>query len=181
MSTPDKNLYSLCNCHPLGTIVLPDQIATPGIADTVKITNCTEGSIIAAWIKGGEEDCIDINNHCQNIRIEAELLEPTGSYILTIKGGSRWIHVSGMVRGHGKVVDVDLGNVSDQSDDLTEYVTLNLTHEKGEPITVRVLGATNPIFLNKDRQEYKVVFAIWKPFRAPFLKVYKQLKKVLPI
>ena len=181
MSTPDKNLYSLCNCHPLGTAFVPDLVATPDIADSLKITNCTDGILYAGWIKGGYEDCVDINNHCEHIEVNAELFEPTGSYVATIKGGSRWIYLKGMVRGHGKIVDIDLGNISDQSDNMTEYVTLNLTHEKGEPITIRILGCTDPIIINKDRQEYKVTFAIWKPLRPYFLKIYKQLKKVLPI
>lgn len=181
MSTPDKNLLSLCNCHPLGHRTVPDLFPTPGIADTLKITDCTDGTIDAGYIKGGYEDCIDINNHCEYLHIEAEILEPTGNYVCTIKGGSKWVYIKGVVRGHGKVVDVDLGNISDQSDNLTEYVSLCLTHENKEPITVRVLGATDPIFLNSDSQEYVVVFAIWKPFRKLFLKTYKQLKKVFPI
>jgi hypothetical protein len=181
MSKPDKNLYSLANYHPLNTVDVPDLVATPEFADALKITNSTDGTVIAGYIRGGYEDCVDINNHCEHINVTAELFEAQGSYIFTVKGGSRWITLTGRVRGHGKVVDVDLGNIADQSDDLTEYVVLNLVHEKGDPISVRILGAADPIYFNRERQEYVVKFAIWKPFRRPFLKVYKQLKKILPI
>ena len=181
MSAPDKNLFSIWNKNPVGECYVGDLVATLENSDALKISLSSKGFVSAGTIVGGKEDCVDINNHCRDIQVQATLFVPQGDYAFTIKGGSEDITVTGVVRGHGKVVDVDLGNVSDQSDDLTRRVSICLTHENGEPITIRVLGCENPKLLNAGAQKYVYTFRLWKPFRGLFLKTYKQLKKILPI
>lgn len=182
MSTPDLNLYSLAGARPLGSVVLGDLWADPRQhSDALKVTDCTDGVVEVHHVKGGREDCCDINNHCREILVMADLWEPQGDYVFTVKGGSARVTLVGRIRGHGRVVDVDLGNISDQSDDITGPVLLNLTHESGDPITVRVLGATRPIILNP-AQRYQVNVVIPGVFRSLFLKAYKLLKRFgLPI
>jgi hypothetical protein len=182
MKRPDVNLYSIANNPSVGAVVLGNLWADPTVhADAFKLTNSAHAIIQLGHVKGGYEDCADINNHCQNCTIQADLWEPHGNFLATIKGGSRDITLRGNVRGHGRIVDIDLGNISDQSDDLTGPITLALKHELGEPITVRVLGARAPRMLNSYEQRYEVIFEIPNPFKSFFLKLYKQLKKVLPI
>lgn len=184
MSKPDNNLLSFAGRRPLGTHFLGDLVANPEVyADALKVTDCDTGTIYAGRVVGGAEDCIDINNHTSDVEIIAGTLEPQGKFIATIKGGSRNITLRSIcVIGHGSEVDIDLGNISDQSDDVTGPVKLALKHRDGDVITVRVLGASRPIFLNEHEQKYEVVFALPKPTRSIFLKIYKFLKKLgLPI
>jgi len=182
MKRPDVNLYSIANNPSVGAVVLGNLWADPTVhADAFKLTNSRHGLIHLGHVKGGYEDCLDVNNHAENITIEADLWQPQGNYLATIKGGSRDVTLRGKVRGHGRIVDIDLGNVSDQSDDVTGPIALHLKHELGEPITVRVLGSQAPRQLNSYEQRYQVVFQIPNPFKSFFLKTYKLLKKFLPI
>lgn len=178
--TTDRNAVSICGERPIGTRQY-ETIDGSGGSDALKVTDSADGHIRVEHIIGGREDCVDINNHAAHVLVECPLLEPRGDYVATIKGGSDDIVLRGTVRGHGKIVDVDIGNISDQSDDITRCVALHLIHEAGDPITIRILGAENPILLNSSTQKYVITFAIPKPFRGLFLKFYKQLKKVLPI
>lgn len=176
----DRNAVSICGERPIGDRHYELIDGSAG-SDALKVTDSDHGLIRVDHIIGGREDCVDVNNHAANVVVECMLFEPRGDYVGTIKGGSENVVIRGTVRGHGKVVDFDLGNVSDQSDDLTRNVRFDLIHEAGEPITLRILGCENPTFLNAEVQKYVVIFAIPRPFRALFLKVYKQLKKILPI
>lgn len=183
MSKPDHNLFSIANRRPLGDVYLSDLIADSAVhADALKITNCADGRIFVGRIVGGVEDCIDLNNHCENLEIFADSIEPRGKYGITNKGGNRNITIHTKLRGHGSEVDVDLGNVSDQSDDVTGPTRLNIEHELGlqEPVRIRNLNAMRPIILNP-LQRYETVFAVPGVFRSLFSKIYKQLKKLFPI
>lgn len=183
MSKPDNNLHSIANRRPLGDVYLGDLIADPAVhADALKITNCADGRVFVGRIVGGAEDCIDLNNHCENLEIVAESIEPRGKYGVTNKGGNRNITICTKLRGHGSEVDVDLGNVSDQSDDVTGPTKLYIEHELGpqEPVRTRNLNATRPIILNP-AQRYETIFAVPGFFRSLFSKIYKQLKKLFPI
>jgi hypothetical protein len=182
MSAPDLNLISFAGRRPLGEHVVGDVLAGPERSDALKVTDCANGRIAAGHIRGGKEDCVDVNNHTTNVVIEAALFEPRGKHLATIKGGSGDITLRGKVRGHGSVVDIDLGNIADQSDNVTGRVRLDLVHEAGEPITVRILGAIRPTLLNSHEQRYEVVFALPGFWRSLFLKACKFLKKIgLPI
>ncbi|MBL9187932.1 MAG: hypothetical protein JNK23_10665 [Opitutaceae bacterium] len=176
----DLNLLSFAHHRPLGYHAVGDLTPSAEIADTLKVTDCAGGRIVAGHIIGGREDCIDVNNHCEGIVIEAAVLEPRGKYIATIKGGSRHITLRcPCVIGHGTETDIDLGNISDQSDEVTGPTLLDCQHQLGplEPIRVRVLGATRPILLNPI-QRYEITVVVPGFFRSWFLKAAKQLKKI---
>lgn len=178
MST-DKIFHAIGGTDPLGDYVVGDLIPPDdSYDDTLKISHCKNGTVRAGRVVGGSEDCLDLNNHCEKLVIEADLWEPRGDYLATIKGGSHAITVRGRVRGHGRVVDIDLGNISDQSDDATTGVALDLLHEAGEPITVRVLNALEPQLLNAVSQRYIVTCKIpgfWRPLWAKAVALWRRV------
>jgi hypothetical protein len=182
MSRPDINLLSFTGPEQNNqTLQFSDEEVRPGpeIADTLKFTSrLTNFTVYLNTVYGGREDCVDVNNHSENLHIYAKLWVPQGKYLATIKGGSKFITLGGKVRGHGKEVDVDIGNISDQSTKPTGPVYLNLTHEKGEPITVRVLNGEKPKFLNAQYQEYVIVFKTPSFFGKLFANIIRQLRKI---
>jgi hypothetical protein len=191
MNRPDRILHAIGGTDPLGTYTTEDLDADDYIDpstqkkirahDTFKLSRCKRGSVKLGHVKGGLEDCLDVNNHCEDLVIEASLWEPRGEYLTTIKGGSRNITVRGLVTGHGQTVDVDLGNLSDQSDDPTTDVKLDLTHVAGDPIRVRVLNAAPPILLNGGVQRYEIVFRLpgfWGELWAKCCAVWKKIVKL---
>lgn len=117
------------------------------IADTVKCSTGLRGfTLHANLVYSGYEDALDVNNRCDGLTIVADTWVLDGcSMGFTIKGGSRNITAGGEVVGHGKETDVDLGNASDQSHDITTGVRLALKSKDGSPIRVRVLNADLPI------------------------------------
>jgi hypothetical protein len=179
MSKPDINLHSFNGPDFDGAVVTMLDEIRPGseISDTLKFTSRLHDFVgNFGHVIGGREDCVDINNHSQRIRIEAGLWEPRGKYLATIKGGSKDIHLSGRVRGHGREVDIDIGNISDQSDDPTGPVYLNLLHERGEPITVRVINGERPLLLNETEQKYKIVLKVptfWGKLFAKLVALFR--------
>jgi hypothetical protein len=173
----DNNFLSFAHERPLGYKALGVLVPPAGTDDTLKITDCDTGRVDVEVVVGGREDCLDVNNRSYDIEIGtlSTIWEPRGKYVATIKGGSRSIVLKGVVRGHGKVCDVDLGNWSDQSQKVTERITLNLRHEKGEPITYRVLNAKKPVLIGGP---YKKVLSVPGWLRPAFVLFYKLLKKV---
>lgn len=154
-------------------------VAGPEFSDAVKITSRIENfTLHLAPVFGGKEDCVDINDHSFNVAVDSELWVPRGKYLATIKGGSSEIILTGKVRGHGSVVDVDIGNIADQSDDPTGPVYIALEHEDGDPITVRIINGCKVEFLNPTSQKYKVVLNLRQPFGSWFSKIYKFFKRV---
>lgn len=180
MSAPDKNFHSIAGetvgQRYVGSLVPPDD----SYADTLKLSRARDGAITADLVVGGREDCVDVNNLSERVFIHAQRWEPRGKYVATIKGGSSTISLSGEIHGHGSEVDVDLGNWSDQSSEITRNTKLNLTTADGSPITVRLLLAERPRLLNADVQRYRFVFPSQIPLclrRLGFL-IWKWLRKV---
>lgn len=97
-------------------------------------------------VRGGLEDCADLNNEVNNVRLKAASWQSGGKFCFTIKGGASNVTIEGPITNHGKEVDVDLGNWSDQSKKKTTGVYLNLTTPDHSPIIVRVLQADEPTF-----------------------------------
>lgn len=148
MAKPDKNFLSICSerigerdyveLHP------PDDT----YADTLKITGGNrDGRIFVIRIHGGYEDCIDINNHAENIAVHATEMHSGGKYIATIKGHSRNITLRGVIHAPGKSCDIEIGNWSDQCGADTGPVFLDLARADGKPVHVRLLAACNPIII----------------------------------
>lgn len=178
----DTNLRSFYGLMNETFNIEEDLVADPKIhSDALKVSACRNLAVaVHGTIYGGKEDCVDINNKCEGAHVYANLMVPQGRYVATIKGGSNGVWLSGQIRGHGKEVDIDIGNVSDQSDNLTRKVYLDLTHEDGpdEPITVRCIGGPRPILANEGLQKYELVFKVPGFWQSWLLKAWKQVKKL---
>ena len=179
----DYNLYNFYDTDSGREFVYDDPMGdgtpTPSWSDTVKITSgCADFKLTADAIYGGKEDCVDINNRCVGIEVVANF-HPQGKYVATIKGGVRGVLLKGILNGHGKEVDIDLGNWSDQSSQKTQGVKLDLVAYDQSPVTVRVLNAEKPVLV-PGSGPYRYVFphpdawyhglAVWFFFK--FRKVF---------
>lgn len=196
MSKPDQNFISIT---PDGDQVLVNGFVTPatpdqfgirhiyldqllppdGTADTLKITGGISNlHVHVNRIHGGSEDCLDVNNKCRDVIVgdEKTVWVPRGKYVATIKGGSHRVEVRGILVGHGKEVSVDLGNWSDQSNDRTEGVYINLKTDDGSAISYRRLNATSPRLRASQRFVQKQVLP--GSLRRFFVWVFQQLKKL---
>lgn len=148
MPTTDINLHSFVGPEWNNQLVEMLDPITPGeeIADTLKFTSQLynfEGRF--GIVKAGYEDVADINNRSQFVALHAGVWDISGSkYGFTVKGGSSDVLLYGFVKGHGEECDVDLGNWSEQSNDKTRRVTLDLYSDDGSPIRVRVLNSERP-------------------------------------
>lgn len=115
-----------------------------GISDSLKFSGARNVTVIVNRIVGGLEDCIDINNRCQDIEVRAGLLDVRGRYACTIKGESRDIRINvGKLLGHGSETDFDLGNRSEQASGRTRGVSINVV-DALFPVRVRVMHAWKP-------------------------------------
>ena len=138
------NYYEDSSNHSLAAGIMGAPTAIPNWSDTVKITSgCTNFSLDAAHIYGGQEDCLDANNKATGCTVHANW-HPQGKYLATIKGGCHGIGLFGDVYAHGSEVDVDIGNWSDQSENVTTGTILGLWSKTGHPIRVRVLNGLKP-------------------------------------
>ena len=145
----DKNYYSIADQD--SVVLVNETLPYGGVAvddynDILKLSHATNTQILSSMIYGGTEDCIDMNRYCENILVQDTRLHPFGSYCCTIKGGTKNVILKNIVLGgHGKETDIDLGNWSDQSSELTTNITLdNVTCYDGSPVRVRVLWADPP-------------------------------------
>lgn len=174
----DKNYISYAGERPMGHKMLGD-ILPPDLsfADALKITDCADGSVTARRVFGGLEDCCDINNKCSDISVIADEWVSRGKYVCTVKGGSKNITLAGVIAVHGREVDIDLGNRSDQSDNPTRNVTLNFTTLDGSKVTVRVLNAERPHLLNA-ASNYRFVLVLGPRWGSIWQKLFNQWVKV---
>ena len=169
----DVNLVSFNGPHDsYRRVVLGDldgSVATPEggrYADTVKCSTGLSGFRGEfGVVTSGYEDCVDVNNLCHDIDLTAKLWRLRGTMGFTVKGGVKWVRLSGPVEGRGRECDVDLGNASDQSHVYVTGVRLNLWREDGGPIYVRVLGSEFPVE-EPGSGPYKYVF----PWKAKWLR-----------
>ncbi len=140
--------------------------------DTIHVSHGVNVAILNSEIPGGTEDCVDLNNNSANISVISCGVHPNGEYGFTIKGGTHDVKLHDVIfRSHGKTVDIDLGNWSDQNTkDKTKRVTLeNLTSTDGSPVRVRVLWADKPTVIGGNVK--LIVYpswlvAIWRFFRG---------------
>jgi hypothetical protein len=142
------------------SIDLPDS----SYADTLKFSGVRNLTVIVrGYVKGGYEDCIDVNNECSNLIIKIEgALYPQGNYAITCKGGSHDIYIEAhSIASNPKVVDLDLGNISDQSTKTTRRITVVLMVGA---VSYRQLNAEEPFI----RPYGKCKFSLWKILRKPF-------------
>lgn len=79
--------------------------------DTMKVWRCNECTFDRFGILGAKEDCIDVGQQTSNCNFIDTLVEPTGQYVVTCKGGSNNNVFYGLIlRGHGRDVDFEFGN-----------------------------------------------------------------------
>jgi hypothetical protein len=156
---------------------LTSLVVPPGTSDTLKFSRVRNLSVVAVGIlEGGSEDCIDINNKCRNIFISVPHgIKAFGQYVATIKGGSTNIHLRGMIMQHGSTVDVDLGNWSDQSRDITSNVSLDIWTNTGKPVKWRMLNAAVPKLIGS---KYQKALSVPSFLRKAFVLFYSALKKI---
>lgn len=133
----------------IGNIRIDSETLSPPddtYADTLKLSHAASVDVVGCHIYGGTEDCIDMNRECRDVKILDCDLIPGGKYAVTIKGGSRGILLRNVVlHAHGSETDIDIGNWSDQSKELTKGVALdNVTMADGSPVRCRVLWGEAP-------------------------------------
>jgi hypothetical protein len=91
------------------------------------------------------EDAIDINNHCEDLRVEVAKLYPGKTYAGTLKGNSKRVDVAVEEQiGHGGETDWDFGNWSDQGNGDCGPFTLRARTADGSAVAVRVLNSPKP-------------------------------------
>ena len=164
MASKDNNLVSLCRPEDSGVSGYPKRHVfgkldgSQGITDTLKTTSFLHDAIIEIdELIGGTEDCWDSNNHCDNIKVIAGTIRPTGKYIWTNKGGCKNMTLKcHNVINSGSEVCVDLGNNSEQGEG-QEFTRLDLKTVDGSPITIRVLRGSKPELV-EGSGPYKYVF-----------------------
>jgi hypothetical protein len=119
-----------------------------GVTDTLKFSRVARfGGVYvrAGIIRGGTEDCIDVNNRCADLHLDSDQLEPLGKYACTTKGESTRIHHRvGLLVGHGSEQDFDYGNRSEQAEGRTTACTLHVEATTDGAARVRVLHAHRP-------------------------------------
>jgi hypothetical protein len=88
--------------------------------DVMKVYMCNNCLFRDGDVDGGREDCIDVGRESSNNIFRELRLNPNGSYVFTIKGGSHNNYFENiMLHGHGKVVDIEVGNWSTYNYDLS--------------------------------------------------------------
>lgn len=119
--------------------------ANPGqYNDILKLSNKQGLSLTNVQVSHGQEDCVDINNHCANITLQGEFgVEGSGRQCFTIKGESKDIFISGVIHTPGNSTDVEIGNWSDQSYGLSSNIHVDLRRADGKPVRVRIGRAEN--------------------------------------
>lgn len=178
MPSPDKNLHSFNGPHDNNRLVdwaNEDVIPGPDIADAIKCsTQLQNFTLNVGRVASGTEDCLDVNNGCQNISVSAELWSLRGNMGITVKGGSSNVYVGGPMDGRGRECDVDLGNASDQSHEKVTGAQLNLWRIDGQPVRVRVLNSDMPQEV-QGSGPYTYVFPWkWTPFRSLAVKIFME-------
>lgn len=160
-------------------IVLPEGRT---IADVLKFSGVQRLRVVVhGELPGGTEDCIDVNNDCREIDVHClHGMRPAGQYAITIKGGSRGVRVDGAILAPARVVEVDLGNHSDQSPDRTTEVTLGLIPLYPGKVRWRRLNANTPTLIRPEL--FSRAFRLRGWFRDLFAWAYALGKRLgLPI
>ena len=156
----------------------PGDVAPPdgSYADVLKFSGVQRLVVtVDGTVYGGREDCVDMNRKCRDVTVSAKAFSSGGKYVWTCKGGSSGCALYGRIVKHGSVTDVEVGNHSDQSDEVTTETRLHLTSDS--PIRYNQLHATSLRLMGPG--PYKPGLTIPGAFRTLFAKVYAFLKKHL--
>ncbi len=118
----------------------------------------------------GIEDSLNLNNAVANVKIAGDFAVSgaPGLRVITIKGGSHDIVISGTLHGHGTSEDIKIGDWSDQSYALSSNIDISGLHEAdGSNIKV-IIGHASNIVLNSSEVVHHIASAA--------LTTYWQLK-----
>ncbi len=157
MSSPDRNFKSY---YPESGDVSDQKLFPSGPdwpagswSDTVHFSRCAAQKFVRFEIGGGKEDCIDLNNNCNaNLFSDFKLWAVTSSQAITLKGGSCDNEFEDLVIVyHGKNVDIEIGNWSDQGyGDNTRNVFYRVKSEDGKPVTYCYRLGSKPRFIDSN-------------------------------
>lgn len=147
-------------------------------ADAVKFSGVRRLHVIVTGIiYGGAEDCVDVNNKCYQVTLVAlGGFRARGNFVGTIKGGSKQITIRGEVLSHGTEVDFDFGNHSDQSDDETQGIFLDVWAEF--TVTWRQLNASDVTLRvgSRFRAVLRLRGGFWRSLFAKLYAIYAKLR-----
>lgn len=131
----------------------------------LKFSNRHNTSLADLEVAQGKENALDINNLSSGLRLSGEWGKwgDEGEQVITVKGGSSNIVITGHIHSTGKRADIVLGLWSDQSDKPSHHLDLaSLFHADGRPITA--------ILCRVDRSTVKLPFnskiLFWKSLGA---------------
>lgn len=140
-------------------------------SDILKFSGRQMFSLTNAKVSQGREDCVDINNKCANITVQGMFaVDGSGKQVLTIKGESRDIFISGVIVKPGSKTDVEIGNWSDQSKKKSTNIHVDLRRADGKPVRV-VIGHADNVHLgpNCKKDAWKsFLLTVYMKFRLTF-------------
>lgn len=154
-------------------------VAPPDLSysDTLKFSRVQRLTVrVIGVVYGGKEDCVDMNNKCRDVAVMALGFHAQGKYVWTVKGACQRCAIAGPLLVHGNVTDVEVGNHSDQSDDITGPVRIDLVSDL--PVRYNLL---NGYGLEHGPGKYERGIVLPGFFRSLFAKGYALLKKILRI
>lgn len=151
--TNDSNAVSLYETSS-GTAYMAERIDGTGGTAALKVTSRASNlTVSVVTLRGGSENCVDVNNEVNQLTVTADRYEVTGKYAISAKT-SRNCTFQGHIVGRAKRWEVNLGSWSDQSKKTQASTWLKLTAEH-YPIRVWVGNSTIP-FLD-DPKKYKLM------------------------
>lgn len=150
---------------PTNNEFLPSNAAS--YSDILKFSNQQNYVLENAKVAQGKEDSVDINNNCSNIILSGEFgIGGGGTQVMTIKGHSTNINIVGTSHGN----KIEIGNWSDQTYDISENITLNVTSVNGKPIMVAIGHAANVNLLGDCKKD---------TFSGIFISIYWWVKRIV--
>ena len=161
--------------RPADITIEGDLIPRASDQDTLKESMLTGAVhiLVHGCIYGGAEDCVDVTRCHGDIVISArDGLIPTGKHVAIVKGESSGVTLYGLIRGHGKDTDIELGGFYGGGtlpllNGKTTGTVLNLSC--ADPIKIRQFRATDPVITNGQKYKhdwfYELVYPLWLWFR----------------
>lgn len=141
--TSDSNAVSLYETSSGKKIEL-DVIDGKNFTAALKVTSHAVGiHLLANWIVGGSENCVDVNNEVTDLVVDATTFDIRGKYGLSAKTSTD-ITFIGHLAGRATVWEVNLGSWSDQSRKVQTQTYLKLTSYT-YPIRVWIGNADIPV------------------------------------
>lgn len=167
----DKNFKSYENfgrCTFRGVALIPPQPLDWD--DTMKVFQCRGTSFERFDVTGGREDCVDVGRESNDCMLERFVVQPSGQYVLTCKGGSNGNHFFRWhLVGHGRDVDAEFGNWSTFNFERSTGNIIDLwTTSDGKPVTYCYRWGCRPQVINTNAKH------LW--WRSIGLTVYWNFK-----